>query len=122
MATLTGLFTLGRDAETRVTGSGTTVVQLAVAYNYGRKGAHFIHQVPCAPFVGGPGDWLLNVALTHLPVLKSGVGWLVGDALQRYLTGVGNLLSAGGAGFQLVAGVLGAAGRHLACAGLLPLG
>lgn len=38
MATLTGLFTLGRDAETRVTGSGTTVVQLAVAYNYGRKG------------------------------------------------------------------------------------
>lgn len=38
MATMTGLFTLGRDAETRVTGSGTTVVQLAVAYNYGRKG------------------------------------------------------------------------------------
>lgn len=38
MATLTGLFTLGRDAETRVTGSGTTVVQLSVAYNYGRKG------------------------------------------------------------------------------------
>lgn len=38
MATLAGLFTLGRDAETRVTGSGTTVVQLAVAYNYGRKG------------------------------------------------------------------------------------
>ncbi|HQS64824.1 MAG TPA: single-stranded DNA-binding protein [Acidovorax defluvii] len=35
---MTGLFTLGRDAETRVTGSGTTVVQLAVAYNYGRKG------------------------------------------------------------------------------------
>lgn len=38
MATLTGLFTLGRDAETRVTPNGTTVVQLAVAYNYGRKG------------------------------------------------------------------------------------
>jgi single-strand DNA-binding protein len=38
MATLTGLFTLGRDAETRVTQGGTTVVQLAVAYNYGRKG------------------------------------------------------------------------------------
>lgn len=38
MATLTGLFTLGRDAETRVTQDGMTVVQLAVAYNYGRKG------------------------------------------------------------------------------------
>jgi single-strand DNA-binding protein len=38
MATLTGLFTLGRDAETRVTNGGTTIVQLAVAYNYGRKG------------------------------------------------------------------------------------
>mgnify|MGYP003493891224 FL=1 len=38
MATMTGLFTLGRDAETRSTGSGTTVVQLAAAYNYGRKG------------------------------------------------------------------------------------
>ena len=38
MATLTGLFTLGRDAETRTTQGGTTVVQLAVAYNYGRKG------------------------------------------------------------------------------------
>ena len=38
MATLTGLFTLGRDAETRVTQGGTTLVQLAVAYNYGRKG------------------------------------------------------------------------------------
>lgn len=38
MATLTGLFTLGRDAETRVTNGGTTVVQLAAAYNYGRKG------------------------------------------------------------------------------------
>ena len=39
MATLTGLFTLGRDAETRVTQGGMTVVQLAVAYNYGRKDA-----------------------------------------------------------------------------------
>jgi single-strand DNA-binding protein len=38
MAQLTGLFTLGRDAETRVTQSGTTVIQLAIAYNYGRKG------------------------------------------------------------------------------------
>jgi single-strand DNA-binding protein len=38
MAQLTGLFTLGRDAETRVTTNGTTVVQLNVAYSYGRKG------------------------------------------------------------------------------------
>lgn len=38
MATLTGLFTLGRDAETRVTPNGTTVVKLACAYNHGRKG------------------------------------------------------------------------------------
>lgn len=38
MATLTGLFTLGRDAETKVTQNGTTVITLAVAYNYGRKG------------------------------------------------------------------------------------
>ena len=38
MAVLTGLFTLGRDAETRVTQGGTTVIQLAAAYNYGRKG------------------------------------------------------------------------------------
>lgn len=38
MAVLTGLFTLGRDCETRATPNGTTVVQLAVAYNYGRKG------------------------------------------------------------------------------------
>ena len=38
MATLTGLFTLGRDAETRVTQNGMTVITLAVAYNYGRKG------------------------------------------------------------------------------------
>ena len=38
MAQLTGLFTLGRDAETRTTNTGTVVVNLAVAYNYGRKG------------------------------------------------------------------------------------
>ena len=38
MAQLTGLFTLGRDAETKVTQTGTTVVTLALAYNYGRKG------------------------------------------------------------------------------------
>ena len=38
MAQLTGLFTIGRDAETRVTQNGTTVITLAVAYNYGRKG------------------------------------------------------------------------------------
>ena len=38
MAQLTGLFTLGRDAETRITQNGTTVLQLNVAYNYGRKG------------------------------------------------------------------------------------
>ena len=38
MAVLTGLFTLGRDAETRVTQGGTTVVQFTAAYNYGRKG------------------------------------------------------------------------------------
>ena len=38
MATLTGVFTMGRDAESRVTPNGKTVVQLNVAYNYGRKG------------------------------------------------------------------------------------
>ena len=38
MAQLTGLFTLGRDAETRTSQSGTVIVNLAVAYNYGRKG------------------------------------------------------------------------------------
>ena len=38
MATLTGLFTLGRDAETRTAPNGTVVVNLALAYNYGRKG------------------------------------------------------------------------------------
>ena len=38
MAVLTGLFTLGRDAEIRTTQGGTTVVQIALAYNYGRKG------------------------------------------------------------------------------------
>lgn len=38
MATLTGLFTLGRDAEIKHTGSGTVVVHMNAAYNYGRKG------------------------------------------------------------------------------------
>lgn len=38
MTTLTGLFTIGRDAETRATSGGTIVVQLNAAYNYGRKG------------------------------------------------------------------------------------
>ena len=38
MAQLTGLFTIGRDAETRTTNNGKVVVTLAVAYNYGRKG------------------------------------------------------------------------------------
>lgn len=39
MATLTGLFTLGRDAELRTTSGGDPVASLALAYNYGRKGA-----------------------------------------------------------------------------------
>lgn len=39
MATLTGLFNIGRDAETRTTNTGTVVVNVAVAYNYGRKDA-----------------------------------------------------------------------------------
>ena len=39
MAQLTGLFTIGRDAETRTTNTGTEVVNVAVAYNYGRKDA-----------------------------------------------------------------------------------
>lgn len=38
MAQLTGLFTIGRDAETRTTNNGKVVVTLAVAYNYGRNG------------------------------------------------------------------------------------
>ena len=38
MAQLTGLFTLGRDAEIRTSQNGTVIVNLAVAYNYGRKG------------------------------------------------------------------------------------
>ena len=38
MAILTGLFTLGRDAELRTTQSGDTTATLALAYNYGRKG------------------------------------------------------------------------------------
>ena len=39
MATLVGLFTLGRDAELRTTSGGDQVASLALAYNYGRKGA-----------------------------------------------------------------------------------
>lgn len=38
MATLIGLFTLGRDAELRATQGGDDVTGLALAYNYGRKG------------------------------------------------------------------------------------
>lgn len=37
MATLIGLFTLGRDAELRTTQGGDEVAGLALAYNYGRK-------------------------------------------------------------------------------------
>jgi single-strand DNA-binding protein len=37
MATLIGLFTLGRDAELRTTAKGDPVASLALAYNYGRK-------------------------------------------------------------------------------------
>ncbi len=33
-----GLFRLGRDAETRTIPSGESVVELALAYNYGKKG------------------------------------------------------------------------------------
>lgn len=39
MTTLVGLFTLGRDAELRTTQNGDQVASLALAYNYGRKGA-----------------------------------------------------------------------------------
>lgn len=38
MASLVGLFTLGRDAELRSTQGGDQVASLALAYNYGRKG------------------------------------------------------------------------------------
>lgn len=38
MASLIGLFTLGRDAELRSTSGGDQVATMAVAYNYGRKG------------------------------------------------------------------------------------
>jgi single-strand DNA-binding protein len=38
MATLTGLFTIGRDAESKTFPSGTQAVQFSAAYNYGRKG------------------------------------------------------------------------------------
>lgn len=39
MTTLIGLFTLGRDAELRATSGGDQVASMALAYNYGRKGA-----------------------------------------------------------------------------------
>lgn len=38
MATLTGLFRLGRDAELRFTPNGDPVANLALAYNHGVKG------------------------------------------------------------------------------------
>lgn len=38
MATLVGLFTIGRDAELRRTAGGDPVAAVALAYNYGRKG------------------------------------------------------------------------------------
>lgn len=37
MTTLTGLFTLGKDAETRTTQGGTEIVELSVVYEYGPK-------------------------------------------------------------------------------------
>lgn len=37
MATLTGLFTLGKDADVRVTQSGDNVATLSLVYNYGKK-------------------------------------------------------------------------------------
>lgn len=37
MTALSGLFTLGRDAEIRATANGEHVATLALAYNYGRK-------------------------------------------------------------------------------------
>lgn len=37
MATLNGLFTLGKDCELRTTPSGDDVATLSLAYNYGRK-------------------------------------------------------------------------------------
>lgn len=39
MASLIGLFTLGRDAELRTTAQGEQVASLALACQYGRKGA-----------------------------------------------------------------------------------
>lgn len=37
MATLTGLFTLGKDAEVRQTSGGDAVATLSLVYNYGKK-------------------------------------------------------------------------------------
>jgi single-strand DNA-binding protein len=38
MATLNGVFRIGRDAQLRYIPSGTAVLELALAYNYGKKG------------------------------------------------------------------------------------
>lgn len=38
MATIAGLFRLGRDAELRKVEDGTSVLNLALAYNHGQKG------------------------------------------------------------------------------------
>jgi len=38
MAHLTGLFRLGRDSELRFTADGTPICNLALAFNYGKKG------------------------------------------------------------------------------------
>lgn len=38
MAQITGVFRIGRDAELRHTPRGDAVVQLSLAYNYGKKG------------------------------------------------------------------------------------
>lgn len=38
MAQITGVFRLGRDAELRYTANGDAVANLALAFNYGRKG------------------------------------------------------------------------------------
>jgi len=39
MAHLTGLFRLGRDSELRYTADGNAVANLALAFNYGKKGS-----------------------------------------------------------------------------------
>lgn len=37
MANMTGLFTLGRDAELRVSPKGTSILSMALVYNYGQR-------------------------------------------------------------------------------------